>query len=244
MTVKKPGPLSRFRDHYDATRSEHRPLPVLLPFGGIALLAIAAFLLLDNLAAGMRGKWPAWLADGALFVTDVGRSWWIITLATIVILAGSALQRLSKSERIGRVMPAIISNAFYILLSVGLASLIVNIVKRAIGRPRPTIFDDHGLFSFNPFQGNFDFESFPSGHATVNGALFMALSLLFPAARVPLLLAGLCLALTRVLIGVHFPSDVVAGFGFGMWFAFAMAMWFSRFGLVFGHQNGRLLLRK
>jgi undecaprenyl-diphosphatase len=137
----------------------------------------------------------------------------------------------------------VIARAFYILCSVGLAALIVNIIKRAIGRPRPDMFADHGLFSFNPFTWNFDFESFPSGHATVNGALFMALSLLFPRFRWPLLVLGVCFALTRVFVGAHYPSDVAAGFGFGMWFAFAAALFFARIGVLFDTSGGRLAIR-
>jgi membrane-associated phospholipid phosphatase len=244
MNQNAPRLFSKYRDHYRATKSEHRPVPVLLPFAAIIVLVIAALLFLDDLAAGMRGQYPPWPADTALFITDVGRSWWIITLTSIVIVVAWSLKRLSSSENIGRIAASAAAMAAYILASVGLASLIVNIIKRAIGRPRPVMFDGHGLFSFHPFKGNFDFESFPSGHATVNGALFMALALLFPRLRIPLLVAGLCLALTRVFVGAHFPSDVTAGFGFGMWFAFATALWFSRFGVLFDTKDGQLTVLK
>lgn len=243
MTEKKPGPLSRYRDHYRTTKAEHRPLPVLYPFAAIIFLVIIALLFLDNLAADMHGHWPGWLAEPAAAVTDFGRSWWILTLASLVIIAAWAARQLMRSESGRRVTAGAISIAFYILASVGLAALLANIIKRAVGRPRPAMFNDHGLFSFNPFTWNFDFESFPSGHATVNGAFFMALALLFPRYRWPLLVVGLCLALTRVLIGVHYPSDVTAGFGFGMWFAFATAVWFSRFGLLFRTEGSALRLR-
>lgn len=208
-------------------------MPVLYPFAAIALLAIAAFLFLDRLAAGMYGHWPDWLSKPAADVTDVGASWWIITLTTLIIIAAWAVKQFWRSARMNTIMTGAISMAAYVLVSVGLAALIVNILKRVIGRPRPVMSGDHGLFSINPLTHNFDFESFPSGHATTNGALFMALALLFPRFRWPLLILGVCFALTRVFIGVHFPSDVTVGFGFGMWFAFAVAIWFSRFGVLF-----------
>lgn len=208
-------------------------MPVLYPFLAIAVLVAVAFVVLDPLAASMYGRWPAWLANSAAHVTDVGRSWWVLTLTTVIVLGGWAFQRLGVSKHAGRITATIVAMAFYILASVGLAALIVNIVKRAIGRPRPVMAADHGLFSFNPFTWNFDYESFPSGHATVNGALFMALGMLFPSIRWPLLIVGFGFALTRVFVGAHFPSDVTAGFGFGIWFAFATAIWFSRFGILF-----------
>ncbi len=208
-------------------------MPVLLPFVAIAALAALAFLFLDPLAGRLHGHWPSWLANSAAHVTDVGRSWWILTLTTVIVIGCWAFPRLSASENAGRVSARIMAMAAYIFASVGPAALIVNIVKRAIGRPRPAEFADHGLFSFNPFTWNFDFESFPSGHSTVNGALFMALSLLFPHFRWPLLLAGFAFALTRVFVGAHYPSDVAVGFGFGMWFALMTAVISSRFGLLF-----------
>jgi len=188
---------------------------------------------LDRLAAGMYGRWPAWLSEPAAAVTDVGASWWVITLATLVVIATWVVRQIAGSVQIRTIAGSALAMAAYVLVSVGLAALIVNIIKRLIGRPRPVMAGDHGLFGFNPLTHNFNFESFPSGHATTNGALFMALALLFPRFRWPLLIAGVCFALTRVLIGVHFPSDVTVGFGFGMWFAFAVAVWFSRYGLLF-----------
>jgi undecaprenyl-diphosphatase len=243
MTENEPGFFSRYRDHYRATRPEHRPVPVLYPFLAIAALVVVAFVFLDPLAGAGYGHWPDWLARGAAEITDVGKSWWILTLATVVIVGGWAVRRLSASENAGLIAAGLIARASYILCSVGLAALIVNTVKRAIGRPRPDMFADHGLFSFNPFTWNFDFESFPSGHATVDGALFMALALMFPRFRWPLLILGLCFALTRVVVGAHYPSDVAAGFGFGMWFAFATALFFARIGVLFETTDGRLVAK-
>lgn len=215
-------------------------MPVLFPFLAIALLVVIAFVFLDPLAGAMYGRWPAWLANPAAHVTDVGRSWWILTLTTLIVVGGWVFRRISKSGNSGAIVAKVTAMAFYILVSVGLAALIVNIVKRAIGRPRPVEFADHGLWGINPFTWNFDFESFPSGHSTVNGALFMGLSMLFPRFRWPLLILGFCFALTRVFVGAHYPSDVTAGFGFGMWFAFMIALIFSRFGVLFATNGGRL----
>lgn len=243
MDQEKKRFLAKYRDHYQSTKYEHRPVPVLVPFAAIILLVVVAFLFLDNMAAGMRGRWPAWLVEWADRLTDVGASAWVIALTTIVIIIAWSVRSLLSSETLGTISARAIAIALYVLVSVGLAALIVNIIKRAVGRPRPVMFDDHGLFSLNPFTWNFDFESFPSGHATTNGALFMALALLMPRIRYLLLLLGLCFALTRVFIGVHFPSDVTAGFGFGMWFAFATAVWFSRYGILFTQKDGTLALK-
>lgn len=243
MTVeqsdRKPGPFAALRRHYHETRHDHRPVPVVVPFVVVSLLAVACYLLLDSHAAAMQDLWPDWIRKPARFLTDIGKSWWIITLTVILIVAGTMLHRFATSENRRKIGIQSIQMASYVLVTVSIAGLISNLVKRAIGRPRPEMWMDHGIFSFNPFMHDSEFESFPSGHATTSGALFAALALLFPRFRWPLLLIGLYLAVTRVFVGAHYPSDVMVGFGWGIWFAFFMAVIFARHGLLFSH-GGRL----
>jgi undecaprenyl-diphosphatase len=247
LTVERPeaksGPLAALRRHYHETRPDHRPVPKLLPLVVITLLGAGAYLFVDGWAASMYGRWPEWIAEPSRFLTDLGRSWWIILLTVLIITAGTLVHRFSTHEDRRRLGTTAIHMASYVLIAVAVSGLISNIIKRAIGRPRPELFGDQGLFSFNPFMHNADYESFPSGHATTCGALWTALALLFPPLRWPLLLVGLYLALTRVFVGAHFPSDVMVGFGWGMWFAFFLAIMFARHGLVFSHAEGKLSRR-
>jgi membrane-associated phospholipid phosphatase len=236
----KSGPFAAMRRHYRETRPDHGPVPKALPLIIISVLGVAAFFLVDAHAAGMAGTWPDWVRQPARFLTDLGKSWWIITGTVMIILGGIAIRSFSTDEGRRRYGAQAIAMASYVLISVSIAGLISNIIKRAIGRPRPELFGEHGLFSFNPFMHNSDYESFPSGHATTCGALWTALALLFPQFRWPLLVIGVYLAATRVFVGAHFPSDVFVGFGWGMWFAFFMAIVFARHGLVFSHANGKL----
>jgi membrane-associated phospholipid phosphatase len=239
-TEPKSGPFAALRRHYRETRPDHRPVPKILPLVVITILGVAAFFLLDVRAAGMHGAWPDWIRQPSLFLTDLGKSWWIITGTVLIIIAGTLLHRFSGNDDRRKLGVGAIHGASYVLISVAVSGLISNVIKRAIGRPRPELFGDQGLFSFNPFVHNSDFESFPSGHATTCGALWTALALLFPPLRWPLLLVGLYLAFTRIFVGAHYPSDVLVGFGWGMWFAFFMAILFARHGLVFSHRDGKL----
>jgi membrane-associated phospholipid phosphatase len=236
----KSGPLAAMRRHYRDTRPDHRPVPVILPLVAVTVLALAAFFLLDARVAALHANWPDWIEAPARFLTDLGKSWWIISGSVLIIVAGILIRRLSTEEHRQRFGAQAIAMASYVLVTVALSGLISNIVKRAIGRPRPELFGDQGLFSFNPFMHNSDYESFPSGHATTDGAFWTALALLFPPLRWPFLLFGLYLALTRVFVGAHYPSDVTVGFGWGMWFAFLVAVLFARHGIVFSHTDGKL----
>ncbi|CAN7640049.1 phosphatase PAP2 family protein [Rhizobium sp. LjRoot254] len=237
---KKPGPFAAMRRHYRDTRPDHRPVPVVLPLLVVTALAVAAYFLLDAYAASMYDAWPDWMRKPARFFTDLGKSWWIITGSVIVIIAGILMLRFSSDKAHRRLGAQAIAMASYVLVSVAISGLISNLVKRAIGRPRPEMFGDHGLFSLNPFAHDSALESFPSGHATTDGAFWTALALLYPPLRWPFLIIGLYLAFTRVFVGAHYPSDVLVGFGWGMWFAFLMAIVFARHGLVFSHKDGKL----
>ncbi len=86
-------------------------------------------------------------------------------------------------------------------------------LKRVVGRPRPAeLISGLGLTVSDAGR------SFPSGHATIAFALAGALSLRWPRARLWWLsLAGL-VALSRVALGAHWPSDVVVGAAIGLSF--------------------------
>jgi membrane-associated phospholipid phosphatase len=81
-------------------------------------------------------------------------------------------------------------------------------VKLAIRRPRPDLPDLPPLI---PTMSN---RSYPSAHATTCGAATVALGRLLPTAALPA--AALVMALTRPYLGVHYPSDTLAGFVLGV----------------------------
>lgn len=76
-------------------------------------------------------------------------------------------------------------------------------VKLAVRRPRPRL---EGLPALSPVVSRL---SFPSAHATTSFAAARAYGALVPAA--PLYAAAAAFALSRPYLGVHYPSDVLAG---------------------------------
>jgi membrane-associated phospholipid phosphatase len=94
--------------------------------------------------------------------------------------------------------------------AVGPAAIGVNYaVKVGVGRNRPLI-EEHPPLARAPSK-----LSFPSAHATSSVAAATALGRVAPHRRVPLytLATGICL--TRPYLGMHYPSDVVAGVALG-----------------------------
>lgn len=237
---KKPGPFAVMRRHYRDTRPDHRPVPVVLPLVVVTVLAVVAFFLLDARVGALYDLWPDWVYRPARFLTDLGKSGWIINTTVVIIVAGLLLRRFASRENLRRLGAQAIGMASYVLITVAISGLTANFFKRLIGRPRPQMFGEEGVFSVNPFMNTSLYESFPSGHATTAGALWAALALLFPPLRWPFLIFGFYLAVTRIFVGAHFPSDILVGYGWGVWFAFFMAVVFARHGIVFSHKDGKL----
>jgi undecaprenyl-diphosphatase len=166
-------------------------------------------------------------------VTDIGRLVSVLAAVCVVLIVGLLLaRRLSDIQRRHRIA-YFVRLTTYVVMSVLSASIVVHILKYAIGRARPPLFEQLGVFHFEPFHGGFLYQSFPSAHSTHVGAFLTALALLFPRFRLVFVGLGLWLCATRVIIGVHYPSDVIAGLALGVWFALATAIVFSRFGLLF-----------
>jgi undecaprenyl-diphosphatase len=110
-----------------------------------------------------------------------------------------------------------------LLITVLGGRLLVELQKMIVGRDRPGL-DEH-LEAVHSL-------SFPSGHSANAMITFMAIALLVPVKqRNRAISAGLGLAValqagwSRVALGVHWPSDVIGGWAFGIfWIALCMRL--------------------
>jgi membrane-associated phospholipid phosphatase len=73
----------------------------------------------------------------------------------------------------------------------------------------------------------------PSGHATTAAAAAVAISLLWPKARIPMAIYAALIFASRIIVQAHFASDVIAAAFVGGFGAILVRNWFAARGLAF-----------
>ena len=167
---------------------------------------------------------PGWLEELMRDVTGLG-STGVLTFITLAAAGFLALNRKSHA-------------ALFVVAAVGGGMLLSTLLKMGFDRPRPDLVP-HGALVYTA--------SFPSGHATLSAVVYLTLGALLarvqPRFVLKLYLLGLAIVLTvtvgvsRVYLGVHWPTDVLAGWALGAaWalFCWAAALWLQRRGQVEG----------
>ena len=94
-----------------------------------------------------------------------------------------------------------------LVLALVVERLLYWLVKNSLRRPRP----QDSVPGFRSLVTAGDQFSFPSGHSSGAFLLATVLMLLYGAAAAPMFLWASGVALSRILLGVHFPGDTVAG---------------------------------
>ena len=215
-----------------------------------ASIVLASFLVIDPLVFGAARN-----LDGETYrffrsFTHLGRSNWILIPAGAGILLLAALKSRAAGWRRGVEYGYASQILIFVFASIAVSGLTASLIKNVIGRARPKMFSTHGPLEFQPMTFDADFASFPSGHATTAGALAAVLAILYPPGRILFFLAGAWIASTRLFIGAHYVSDVVAGFGFGVLVVYFLRDRFARRGWLFRTAGdgpvlkGRALIRR
>ncbi|VAX16178.1 hypothetical protein MNBD_NITROSPINAE04-1514 [hydrothermal vent metagenome] len=114
------------------------------------------------------------------------------------------------------------------IIAIAAASLAVGIgdpftfyaLKSFFARARPCI----ELENINVLVGCVDSYSFPSNHAVNSMAVVGAIGSVFRPLLWVLLPIGLLVCLSRVVVGVHYPMDVIVGGAFGICLGVGVAM--------------------
>ncbi len=165
--------------------------------------------------------------------TDIGKSDWILISTGCVLLAISAYNfpRLTKPHQV--YWHDIFLKFYFAFTAVGFSGLITIGLKNLIGRARPTFFENPETWYSSPFTDTYLFASFPSGHSTTAASLAMVLFLFAPRLAVIFAAMAVWVGITRIGLGAHFPSDVIAGLSVGAGFTWLYARTFAQKRLLF-----------
>jgi membrane-associated phospholipid phosphatase len=195
---------------------------------GVSAVA-AAMALLDARGVIFAHGLPPGVIDTFNEITDFGQSgWFLVPLAILIVLT---LLISPAAGRTGNLVLASLGVRFgYLFLAIALPGLFVTIVKRLIGRVRPS---DSGPFAYMPWSWRHEYASLPSGHSTTAFAAAVAIAALWPRARIPMLIYAVVIAASRVIITAHFVSDVVAAAFVGAFGAVLVRNWYAARGLAF-----------
>jgi len=112
----------------------------------------------------------------------------------------------------------------FVVLAMAASGLVESLLKFGIGRLRPRLLFDVGVYGFEPFNHHWAMNSFPSGHSQAAWAAMTALMVLVPRHALLCLVVAVLVAASRVFLTVHYLSDAVAG----SWLGFAAAMLVAR----------------
>lgn len=205
------------------------------------LLAVALLLPFDatvmDFILSNRNQLTRWLAS----LSQTGKSEWYLVPALLIYLVAATADWRNAGHRGRARLVVLFGQAAFLFSSVAITGIAVNLVKIVVGRARPTMFGELGAYHFDPFVVSKYFSSFPSGHSTTLGTVAAVLMIWFPRQWLPIGFVFLTLSSFRVPAAAHYPSDVAAGFMFGLVLTIAMARFLAARRVGFRPRRGKLL---
>jgi undecaprenyl-diphosphatase len=212
-------PLRRIRENWEAlsgtaaARPRVFPLPTpqraaLLLVGGLLLILFIG-ILYDARLIAFAPTLPAPVHVFFGWLTRFGQSDWLLIpsgLLTVVVSLGDWKNVSRASAAAWREIGTF---AFVFFLTIAASGVAADIIKPIVGRFRPDYVNGH-IFAPLAFGGYGNY-SFPSGHATTMATVIIIAAFVPGRWTTPIVIAAVLVAISRIVLAVHFPSDVVAG---------------------------------
>jgi membrane-associated phospholipid phosphatase len=175
---------------------------------------------------GTANLWPVRI------LTDFGKDTYVLCILALMLLAVAFVAAALRGTSQARVLNLGLRLQF-LLFAVLVPLIPGEILKWIVGRGRPFVGGQADPFNFVHFASTEAYASFPSAHAITGFALAFAVSAVWPRARGLMIAYALLIAISRLVLLAHHPSDVVAGALIGVVGAMGVRYWFAARGLGF-----------
>lgn len=194
------------------------------------ILAIWGFVeIADEVIEGETRQFDEWavraLRSGDDLATPVGPRWLGELGRDLTALGGVAVLTLVTASVVGFLWLRRMYGAMWLVLAATLGGLVMStLLKNFFDRPRPTLV---------PHLSHVSASSFPSGHSMLSATVYLTLGALLARfvrerrLKAYFLMVAMMLTflvgVSRVYMGVHYPTDVLAGWAAGL--AWALVCW-------------------
>jgi undecaprenyl-diphosphatase len=148
-----------------------------------------------------RWRAPRWFRILMITMTRLGDGWLWYSMALILAIFGGA-------ERFLAIGAGTTASA--------LGIFVFRTLKRASRRKRPCEIEPHCWSLILPP----DKYSFPSGHSITSFAVALAVGMFYPDLQIVFLAIAVLIASSRIILGMHFLSDVLVGSAIGIMLGF------------------------
>ncbi len=193
----------------------------------IAILVLAAtMMMLDPWSiARVRGLPPSLIS---VFddITDLGLSGWFLWPIGLLLVAIAVLDTRIMPRLVHGVLASLAVRLGFVFAAIAVPGLFVAVIKRLIGRARPFVTGDD-TWAYQLWVWRSDHASLPSGHATTAFAAAVAIGAIWPRARMVMWIYAGVIAMSRIVVVAHHPSDVIAGAIVGTIGALLVRNWFA-----------------
>jgi undecaprenyl-diphosphatase len=144
-----------------------------------------------------RWRAPRWVRVWALLATRGGDGWLWYAMGAVILLFGGSRRFFAMGA---------------MAVAGGASTLLFLKLKKLTGRKRPCHIEPHCWATLLPP----DQFSFPSGHTITAFAVALAISMFYPSLAIGVFFCAISIGVSRIVLGMHFLSDVLAGAALGL----------------------------